>query len=351
MSCISKRQSSQHGLSRLSTRSGSHGTLQASKATPSEISQKPPGLPPVAESGVRLTAAVLSRLDRGGLKPPDTASARLAAAMSSQASQRVVSLPPLRPEASKPTRQTASAGRVPRDSRGPPRAEPGAEKAAPRRAPARDAAREAVSQEPLRSQRRPPKPKLGNRQVQSLDWASEEAWKASEARWLGRRNSNRADEKRGGCPHCGRRFWEDALARHARVCVNVFRKQRKAFNATRQRMPPEALQLRLRKAAEVRIPSTWRQRSRALRRAIRSARAVSAAKGRPLRGADATPTDGRVSCPHCGRKFEEAMAGKHIPVCRRSQPEPEASPKSHGQRVAGVSQRVAGRDARDTRPW
>ena len=156
-------------------------------------------------------------------------------------------------QASKPTRQTASAGaRVPRDSRGPPRAEPGAEKAAPRRAPARDAAREAVSQEPLRSDsaqrgepvlqlaeglkivlngnfrrkgscrctsenrrthfpslkemkavsvgrcfarvshsqvpwdrdgeiarlrgQRPPKPKLlGNRKVQSLDWASEEA--------------------------------------------------------------------------------------------------------------------------------------------------------------------------------
>jgi len=39
------------------------------------------------------------------------------------------------------------------------------------------------------------------------------------------------DDKRAECEHCGRRFNEEAIAKHITVCEKVFIKKRKEFNA------------------------------------------------------------------------------------------------------------------------
>eukprot|EP00434_Breviolum_minutum_P019369 symbB.v1.2.017076.t1/scaffold1283.1/size126978/15 len=118
MSCAnSKGGRSRPGLSRLSTHSGGDSrslrTLHAnSKASQSEISQPPPGLPAIEAGRPRLTAEILSKLDRES-HGKSSASAKLVAAMSgpggSQASQRVISLPPLLPSREKKSTQPMQA--------------------------------------------------------------------------------------------------------------------------------------------------------------------------------------------------------------------------------------------------
>ncbi|CAK9106242.1 unnamed protein product [Durusdinium trenchii] len=376
MSCHSRGAPSRPGLSRLSTHSGgeSHGsrTLHPSRASQSTISQPRPGPPgglpslePAApRAAPRLTAEILSKLNRA--TPKSSASAKLVAAMGassgrrgSETSQRVVSLPPLLPRAQ--AARQASQAVVPRQPpphpAGPSRElAPGQSSRKEGSEPLEGRARSAVP--PARSAPRAPRApgsrsaaaRRNDAPVVGLDWSSAKAWHATE-HLLQRLVGGASPQPPQACPHCRRKFQPQSLTRHANVCVHVFQKQRKAFDALRQRVPLELLTRvrRQKHRREVgRIPSQWRQRSKAFRTAIREARAASLSKVRPLRRNSAGDLDEKSPCPHCGRKFTEIHLAKHAPVChlvplvqRVAQTRPE------NIRAAGCA--VGG--AHDTRPW
>eukprot|EP00435_Cladocopium_sp_Y103_P055121 s855_g18.t1 len=306
------------------------------------------GLPTLEAGRPRLTAEILSKLDRESKHGKTSASAKLVAAMggggSQAASQRVVSLPPLLPSRRaapvQPVPQALAPARTSTPSR--------VSAANPAPGPA------AVSQEAVARSRsapranRAPKPRgtgtaaAARRhgqgaQVQGLEWSSPEAWRATEhflQRLLGTAGAPTA------CPHCGRKFHPDSLARHSRVCVNVFQKQRKAFDALRQRVPLELLMKvrRLKAKAEVgRIPSSWRQRSRAFRHAVREARHASLAKGRPLRRGSRAKVrvENRLGVaprpPQSDAAVEPRAAGRNLAWLAASLQAPEI--RGHGERV------------------
>lgn len=145
------------------------------------------------------------------------------------------------------------------------------------------------------------------------------------------------------CSLCGRKFRQEALERHMAICKKVFCDKRKVYNTTEHRLPdasdaPELAEVR-RKAAmaarkgEVGIgadkkddvkqkKSNWRAKSEQFRQAMKSAALVDkyTREGRDLRDlppppAPAAELDDRVQCPHCGRKFGEQQAERHIPKC------------------------------------
>jgi len=170
------------------------------------------------------------------------------------------------------------------------------------------------------------------------------------------------------CQHCGRKFKREAHERHVSICQKVFQQKRKVYNTTEHRLPdaseaPELAEVR-RKAAlmakkgEVGIgedksakpaKSAWRQKSEAFRAAMKDAQIVKKfqKEGRPLSelpppAATAPELDDRVPCPHCGRRFGQQQAERHIPQCKntkaKAKPPPvrgaagSAAPKGAGRK-------------------
>jgi hypothetical protein len=138
--------------------------------------------------------------------------------------------------------------------------------------------------------------------------------------------------------------------------VKVFQKQRKKFDPTANRMPEEAMQaLTQAKKAEVKqakgkgkgkqkaaaAPATeeqelkkqpaWKLKSEAFRNAMKDAKVIKEcqAKGKPLPPPKPTAPelDDRIGCPHCGRKFGEQQALRHIPLCAKAKARPKPPPK------------------------
>jgi len=153
------------------------------------------------------------------------------------------------------------------------------------------------------------------------------------------------------CQHCGRNFKAEIHAKHEGICVKVFQKKRKVYNPTEHRLPDDpALAEVKRKAAqqtrkgEVGIgaanqggelvkKNAWRAKSEAFRAAMKDAQMVKKfqKEGRPLSelpppAATAPELDDRTPCPHCGRRFGEQQAQRHIPLCKAKQA--KAAPKA-----------------------
>eukprot|EP00798_Chlamydomonas_sp_ICE-L_P014489 gene14489-20513_t len=142
------------------------------------------------------------------------------------------------------------------------------------------------------------------------------------------------------CRSCGRKFNQKALQKHAKICQKVFIQKRKTYNIAAARVEgSEAAKFfdakkgkpksELRGGAGAKAAggagkkAKWKQQSEALRHAMKSNRMMEEAKAQ---GKDITkmnfdvgPTpevdDDRVPCPHCGRKFSEKAAERHIPYC------------------------------------
>lgn len=153
------------------------------------------------------------------------------------------------------------------------------------------------------------------------------------------------------CRHCGRKFRPEAKARHEAICVKVFQKERRKFKAVEQRAPSEALQLqqetkraqrrdgnKLRPGQVVQnqASNNWRVKSEAFRNAIKESRVISRfqREGRDLR--DLPPPkalpqelDDRVPCPHCGRRFGQQQAERHIPQCKNIKAKPNGILRAH----------------------
>lgn len=230
-----------------------------------------------------------------------------------------------------------------------PREQPAQREPAPRH---RAAAREAPSREPAPP---PPPPPVAEERPASPTLKglgavapSQLAAKAAELAVEDPEANGADDGDLVPCQHCGRKFKEDVLAKHENICVKVFQKKRKVYNPTEHRLPDDpALAEVKRKAAqqtrkgEVGIgaapggelvkKNAWRAKSEAFRAAMKDAQMVKKfqKEGRPLSelpppAATKPELDDRTPCPHCGRRFGEQQAARHIPLCAAKKGKPAA---------------------------
>ena len=75
-------------------------------------------------------------------------------------------------------------------------------------------------------------------------------------------------------------------------------------------------------------PSKWKQQSEMFRQAMKSSRDVTKAleSGAPLPPSVASaPDPSLIPCPHCGRRFNEKAADRHIPQCQNIKAKPKVS--------------------------
>lgn len=151
------------------------------------------------------------------------------------------------------------------------------------------------------------------------------------------------------CPDCHRKFNPIPYEKHVKICAKVFLQKRKVFDSTKMRVEdnPELLKILKQKqkeeamaarrktkaAAAQETPvgtdsaakSKWKQQSSAFREAMRAARnvAVAQASGAPLPPvAPSAPDPSLIPCPHCGRRFNEKAAERHIPQCQSIRAKP-----------------------------
>lgn len=145
------------------------------------------------------------------------------------------------------------------------------------------------------------------------------------------------------CGICGRNFRESVVARHEAACQKAS-KQRKVFDMKKQRADGvEGLKEAQKEAARDRkkglvkekpasVMPKWKLQHLQFQQAMAAAHGTAPAVAQfggggggggmgggedPLAG-----YDGRVPCPHCGRKFAEDTAERHIPKCTANRPAP-----------------------------
>lgn len=124
------------------------------------------------------------------------------------------------------------------------------------------------------------------------------------------------------CHVCGRSFREDRIAKHTTACEKAHSKQRKVFNVTQQRMEAEALkaakeaqrQAKHEKRPEPKVKAAlpkWKQQHLEFQSAMKMGRVEPGGGPPPM-----PVQDMRIECPHCGRRFAEDVAERHIPKCK-----------------------------------
>ncbi|XP_015597996.1 microtubule-associated protein futsch isoform X2 [Cephus cinctus] len=146
------------------------------------------------------------------------------------------------------------------------------------------------------------------------------------------------------CKICGRRFAQDRIGLHEQICAKTGQKKRKQFDAMLFRVKGTDLEPFARKGTSKKtdsknkkpeVKSNWRKKHEDFINAIRSAKQVQAhlAAGGKLSDLPPPPvsdTSDYIQCPHCGRKFNQSAAERHIPKCEtmlHNKPNPRAPPK------------------------
>ncbi|XP_044264716.1 zinc finger C2HC domain-containing protein 1C isoform X2 [Tribolium madens] len=130
------------------------------------------------------------------------------------------------------------------------------------------------------------------------------------------------------CRFCNRRFAADRLEVHESICGKTAKKKRKIYDATKHRVEGTELEQYVRKghknlsskSSRQAPKKDWRRTHEEFINAIRAAKMAQAhvAKGGKLADLPPPPPSSNpdyVQCPHCGRKFNEAAAERHIPKC------------------------------------
>jgi hypothetical protein len=167
-----------------------------------------------------------------------------------------------------------------------------------------------------------------------------------------------ADDEYGGqkleCPDCHRKFNPIPYEKHVKICAKVFVQKRKVFDSSQMRndnpdlqqilkdkKKQEALERRKKGKAVSKpeepvagsVASKWKQQSSAFRNAMKAARGVTEAQanGTPLPPmAASAPDPSLIPCPHCGRRFNEKAADRHIPQCQQIKARPTALKRGTG---------------------
>ncbi|KRT83329.1 hypothetical protein AMK59_3082, partial [Oryctes borbonicus] len=131
------------------------------------------------------------------------------------------------------------------------------------------------------------------------------------------------------CKFCNRRFAPDRLQIHEDICARTVKKKRKMYDATKHRVQGTELEPFARKTMRGQTKTSkpgsgkkgsWRQTHNEFISTIRAAKMAQAhlAKGGKLSDLPPPPTSTNpdyVQCPHCGRRFNETAAARHIPKC------------------------------------
>ena len=180
------------------------------------------------------------------------------------------------------------------------------------------------------------------------------------------------------CPDCGRKFNEIALAKHTRVCKNVFMKKRKPVNLTAARLGDAAAAQGVelsavsggagtvargrpprggaptgraggRAAGAGKRPqagvgnkkASWKVRSQQLRQAMQANR--PGVGGGASSAMPAEPDPSMVQCPHCQRTFSDIAAERHIPQCSNIKAKPKRLMRGTGNKLGVASRGAASR--------
>ncbi|XP_012219368.1 serine-rich adhesin for platelets isoform X2 [Linepithema humile] len=130
------------------------------------------------------------------------------------------------------------------------------------------------------------------------------------------------------CNICERRFARDRISYHEQICVKTTNKKRKKFDTTMFRVKGTELEPFVKKGLSKKqettkkpeVKSNWRRKHEDFINTIRSAKEYQAAVAKGINPADLPPpppsdTSDYIQCPHCGRKFNEAAAERHISKC------------------------------------
>ncbi|CAG0881966.1 unnamed protein product [Cyprideis torosa] len=130
------------------------------------------------------------------------------------------------------------------------------------------------------------------------------------------------------CKICGRNFNEDRIEKHIQICEKSAKKaaKRKTFDSEKKRVAGTEAEVYVKKGIHKKSPpvsknkTDWRKKREEFVNAIREAKKVQAhlAAGGKLEDLPPPPpsdTSHYTPCPHCGRKFDEAVAERHIPKC------------------------------------
>lgn len=124
------------------------------------------------------------------------------------------------------------------------------------------------------------------------------------------------------CRICGRSFREDRISKHTAACEKS-NKQRKVFNMLVHRQEGDAIkalkeakveskyQKRPPPPKDVGALPKWKQQHLEFQNALKCGR-TEPGSGPPM----PPPRDTRTECPHCGRRFAEDVADRHIPKCK-----------------------------------
>jgi uncharacterized C2H2 Zn-finger protein len=197
-----------------------------------------------------------------------------------------------------------------------------------------------------------------------------------------------ADEDPGElleCPDCGRKFGPIPYEKHVKICAKVFMQKRKVFDSKKMRVAdnPELVQMLKKKEKEEKMQSKgsnaaakrqsmgagaaggggaaaapiaaarkapnpmeqpvgggdsgksskWKDQSKAFREAMKAARQVTQAiaAGAPLPPpVISAPDPSLIPCPHCGRRFNEKAAERHIPKCQDIKAKPTSLKRGAG---------------------
>lgn len=196
------------------------------------------------------------------------------------------------------------------------------------------------------------------------------------------------------CPDCGRKFNPIPYSKHVKICQKVFQKQRKVFDSKLMRIGDDKELLKLNAQAQKEeakerakakkqqaqaqgqgqrpaqqeenfFPAKktenqpikseggdkakWKAESDAFRAAMKAARQYNEAKatGKPLPPPVASaPDNSLIPCPHCGRRFNEKAAERHIPQCQNIKAKPSSLKRGTGMGIGSTVAAPKGRGGR-----
>lgn len=141
-----------------------------------------------------------------------------------------------------------------------------------------------------------------------------------------------ANDDRVTCSYCQRKFASDRIEKHEEICRRQAMKKTKVFDSSKQRLEGEAASFARvsknrpepKKELINGVPK-YKLQHQELVKAMRAARKLQAYQDAVERGEAVGPppelpkvelvNDDRIQCPHCGRKFGEEQARRHIPNC------------------------------------
>ncbi|XP_037088912.1 zinc finger C2HC domain-containing protein 1C-like isoform X2 [Pollicipes pollicipes] len=161
-----------------------------------------------------------------------------------------------------------------------------------------------------------------------------------------------SDPNLAQCPICTRAFAKDRLEKHKTICEKSNKKKRKVFDPIKMRVKGTESEQYIKKiksgANDDKSPkkADWRKQHEEFVANIRAAKQAQAhldagGKLEDLPPPPPSDTSDYVECPHCGRRFNEAAADRHIPKCSSisSNKAPGQPPPKQGGRGGGRKRR------------